>query len=128
MRVVATKEFARFARKERLGPDQLCEAVDRASSGLVDVDLGGGVIKQRVAQPGQGRSGGFRTIIAFRSGDRSIFMYGFAKDRKANLTDDELLVYRRLAEIFLGADNAMLGRLLAADELKEVDCYAEEER
>ncbi len=128
LRVFATKEFARFARKERLGPDQLCEAVDRASSGLVDADLGGGVIKQRVARQGQGRSGGFRTIIAFRSGDRSIFMYGFAKNRKANLSDDELVVYRRLAEIFLGADNAMLGRLLAADELKEVDCDGQEER
>lgn len=128
LRAFATKEFARFARREHLGPDQLCEAVNRASSGLVDADLGGGVIKQRVARRGQGRSGGFRTIIAFRSGDRSIFMYGFAKNRKANLTDDELVVYRRLAEIFLGADNAMLGRLLAADELKEVDCDGQEER
>ena len=128
MRVFATKEFARFARKERLGPDQLCEAVDRADSGLIDADLGGGVIKQRVARQGQGRSGGFRTIIAFRSGDRSIFMYGFAKNRKANLTDDELVVYRRLAGIFLGADNAMLGRLLHADELKEVYCDGQEER
>ena len=55
-------------------------------------------------------------------------MYGFAKNRKANLTDDELVVYRRLAGIFLGADNAMLERLLAADELKEVDCDGQEER
>ena len=128
LRVFATKEFAHFARKEHLGTDQLCEAVNRASSGLVDADLGGGVIKQRVARQGQGRSGGFRTIIAFRSGDRSIFMYGFAKNRKANLTDDELVVYRRLAEIFLGAGDAMIGRMLAADELKEVDCDGQEER
>ena len=121
MRVFVTKEFARFARKENLGPAQLCEAVNRASSGLVDADLGGGVIKQRVARQGQGRSGGYRTIIAFRSGDRCIFMYGFAKNRKANLNDDELVVYRRLAEILLDANNAMLGRMLDADELKEVD-------
>jgi len=66
---------------------------------LIDADLGGGVIKQRVARQGQGRSGGFRTIIAFRSGDRSIFMYGFAKNRKANVSDDELEVYRRLATV-----------------------------
>jgi len=111
-----------------LGPDQLCEAVDRAASGLIDADLGGGVIKQRVARQGQGRSSGYRTIIAFRSGNRSIFMYGFAKNRKANLTNDELRVYRRLADIFLGADNTMLGRLLDADELKEVDCDGQEER
>ncbi|MGQ0456254.1 MAG: type II toxin-antitoxin system RelE/ParE family toxin [Hyphomicrobium sp.] len=126
MRVFATKEFARFARKERIGSSQLCEAVCRARNGLIDADLGGGVIKQRVARQGQGRSGGYRTIIAFRSGDRSIFMYGFAKSGKANLSDDELEVYRRLATVFLEADAAILQRLIAAGELKEVECDGQE--
>ena len=126
MRVFATKEFARFARKERIGSSQLCEAVRRAGSGLIDADLGGGVIKQRVARQGQGRSGGYRTIIAFRSGDRSVFMYGFAKNSKASLSDDELEVYRRLATAFLEADTAIMQRLIAADELKEVECDDQE--
>ncbi|MEZ5900031.1 MAG: type II toxin-antitoxin system RelE/ParE family toxin [Hyphomicrobiaceae bacterium] len=126
MRVFATKEFARFARKERIGSSQLCETVLRAGSGLIDADLGGGVIKQRVARQGQGRSGGYRTIIAFRSGDRSIFMYGFAKNSKANLSDDELEVYRRLAQAFLQANAATLQRLVAAGELKEVECDDQE--
>lgn len=127
MRVFATKEFARFARKERIGSSQLCDAVSRGSKGLIDADLGGGVIKQRVVRQGQGRSGGYRTIIAFRSGDRSIFMYGFAKNSKANLSDDELEVYRRLATVFLEADAAMLQRLIDACELKEVECDGQEE-
>lgn len=127
MRVFATKEFARFARKERLGSSQLCEAVRRSESGLIDADLGGGVIKQRVARQGQGRSGGYRTIIAFRSGDRSVFMYGFAKNRKANLSDDELEVYRRLASVFLNADAAAIQRLVDASELKEVECDGQED-
>jgi len=126
LRVFATKEFARFTRKERIGSSQLSEAVRRAGSGLIDADLGGGVIKQRVARQGQGRSGGYRTIIAFRSGDRSIFMYGFAKNSKANLSDDELEVYRRLATVFLKADAAMVQRLIAAGELKEVECDDQE--
>ena len=127
MRVFATKEFARFARKERIGSSQLCEAVCRSESGLIDADLGGGVIKQRVARQGQGRSGGYRTIIAFRSGNRSVFMYGFAKNRKANLSDDELEVYRRLASVFLKADAAVIQRLVDAGELKEVECDGQED-
>ena len=126
MRVFATKEFARFARKEHIGTSQLCEAVYRAGSGLIDADLGGGVIKQRVARPGQGRSGGYRTIIAFRSGDLSIFMYGFAKNSKANLSDDELEVYRRLATVFLEADAEVVQRLIDTGELKEVECDGQE--
>lgn len=127
MRVFATKEFARFARKERIGSNQLCEAARRAESGLIDADLGGGVIKQRVARQGQGRSDGYRTIIAFRSGDRSVFMYGFAKNSRANLSDYELEVYRRLSTVFLEADAATLQRLIAAGELKEVECDGPED-
>lgn len=126
MRVFVTKEFARFARKERIGSIQLCGAVRRAGSGLIDADLGCGVIKQRVARQGQGRSGGYRTIIAFRSGVRSVFIYGFAKNSKANLADDELDVYRRLATVVLEADAATLRRLIAAGELKEMECDGQE--
>ena len=122
MRVFTTKEFGRFARKSRVGDDQLCEAIDRAQRGLMDADLGGGVIKQRVARPGQGRSGGYRTIIAFRPADRSVFMYGFAKSGRANLTAGELAVYKKLAVVFLGASAKELDGLLDSGELNEVAC------
>ena len=122
MRVFQTREFVRFARKERIGDDRLCEAVDRAERGLIDADLGGGVIKQRVARPGQGSSRGYRTIIAFRSADRSVFMYGFAKSGKANLTGNELSVYRKLDALFLAANAGNLITLIAGGELSEVTC------
>lgn len=59
-----TKAFARFARRERIRDRALCEAVERIAEGLIDADLGGGVIKQRIARKGGGRSGGFRDRAA----------------------------------------------------------------
>lgn len=122
MRVFVTKEFARFARREGISADRLCEAVVRAVRGLIDADLGGGVIKQRIARSGQGRSGGYRTIVAFHVEDRSVYMYGFAKNRKVSLTTSELMVYRQLAEAFLAATAEMIDRLMDDDELREIDC------
>jgi len=67
LRIFKTKSFVRFARRERISDASLCEAIRRAERGLIDADLGGGVIKQRVARAGQGRSGGFRVLIAYRA-------------------------------------------------------------
>ena len=75
MRTFKTKPFARFASREDIADEALCDAVKRAARGMVDADLGGGVIKQRVARRGQGRSGGFRTIVAFRGRERAFFVY-----------------------------------------------------
>ena len=127
MRVFKTREFSRFAHRERIRDGDLCEAVERAELGLVDADLGGGVIKQRVARPGQGRSGGFRTVIAFRSGQRSIFMFGFAKSRKANLSGPELVQYRALADFFLLANEATIKKMIDEDELSEIDCDGQDD-
>ena len=62
-RIFKTRWFERFARKEKIRNAVLLDAVARAEKGQLDADLGGGVIKQRVARPGQGKSGGYRTII-----------------------------------------------------------------
>jgi hypothetical protein len=72
MRVFKTRDFARFARKEGIDDARLCEAIERAERGLIDDDLGGGVIMQRVARPGKGRSGGYRTLIAYRTEARAV--------------------------------------------------------
>jgi hypothetical protein len=120
VRILKTKDFARFARKARIGDDDLREAVDRADQGLIDADLGGGLIKQRIARFGQGRSRGFRTIIAWRSKQRSIFVYGFAKNRRDNISDADLTAFRDLAALLLGYDGAELKRAVVAGELLEV--------
>ena len=79
-----------FTRREGISDDALRDAVARAERGLIDADLGGGVIKQRVPRPGQGRSGGFRTLIAFKAAERSVFLFGFAKNDQDNIDAREL--------------------------------------
>ena len=79
MRIFKSRWFQRFAQKEAITDVVLREAVARAEQGQIDADLGGEVIKQRIARPGQGRSKGYRTIIFFRRGVRAFFVYGFAK-------------------------------------------------
>ena len=124
MRVFKTKDFARFARRERIADEQLCDATKRAERGLVDADLGGGLIKQRLARPGQGRSGGYRTIIVWRLRQRCIFVHGFAKSGKADLTPGELEVYRKFAALLLRYDDEALERAVTGNELVEVMCDA----
>lgn len=121
MRIFATKWMVRFARKERIAELSLREAIDRAECGLVDADLGGGLIKQRVARSGQGRSGGYRMIVAYREGDRAVFLYGFAKSEQENIDPDELLTLREIGAAWLAADDAMLAKALSDGTVQEVD-------
>ncbi len=101
MRTYKTKSFTRFAKRTELDDDDLLDVVRRADQGLIDADLGGGVIKQRVARVGSGRASGFRTIILFRKGDLAFFVYGFAKSDLTNLRPDELKAFRMLANEYL---------------------------
>ena len=77
MRVFKSKRFAKFARQERISDAKLCEAVGDAEAGRIDADYGGGVIKQRISRPNEGKPGGYRAIILFRKGQLSFFVYGF---------------------------------------------------
>lgn len=126
MRVFKTRDFARFARKEGIDDERLCEAIERAERGLIDADLGGGVIKQRVARPGKGRSGGFRTLIAYRTEARAIFVYGFAKSAKDNVSAAELAALKRLATEYLGYDRKQVDTHLKDGAWTEVMCDADQ--
>jgi hypothetical protein len=122
LRVFATKVFARFARRERLDDERLCEAIARAGRGSIDADLGGGLIKQRVARRGGGRSGGYRTLIAYRAGQRSVFLYGFAKSERDNVGLGELEALKKLARLYLGYSDAQVATAVEWAELNEVQC------
>lgn len=120
MRIFKTRWFIRFARSERITDSRLSEAVERVGRGLIDADLGGGVIKQRLARPGQGRSGGYRVLIAYRAGHRAVFLYGFAKRERENIEPDELLTLREIAAAWLSADTKKIADAVNQGALKEV--------
>ena len=122
MRTFKTKAFVRFADREGMPDAALCEAVRRARRGLIDADLGGGVIKQRIARKGGGRSGGFRTIVLFRRGGLAFFVYGFAKSGRESLRRDELETFRRLAGEYLALDGTGLAAAQAVGAIIEVEC------
>jgi len=126
LRIYKLKAFARFQRREGLADVGLAKAVRNAEEGLVDADLGGCLIKQRVAGAGQGKSGGYRTVLAFRRGERSVFLYGFAKSERANIDDDELEALRDLGRTYLELDAKKIEAAIAAGELLEVG-YGEKE-
>ncbi len=122
MQTFKTKAFARFANREGLEDAALCEAIGRARRGLIDADLGGSVIKQRIARRGGGRSGGFRTIVLFRRGELAFFVYGFAKSGRDNVRRDELAAFRLLADEYLSLDPAGLAAAQAVGAIIEVEC------
>ena len=122
MRTFKTKPFARFAEREGMEDAALCDAVRRIDRGQIDADLGGGVMKQRIARKGQGRSGGFRAIVLFRRGELAFFIYGFAKRHRANLRRDELRAFRAIAAELLELNAAGLEAALANGTIIEVTC------
>ena len=120
VRIFKSRWFQRFARKEGIADAVLCEAVARAEEGQIDADLGGGVIKQRIARPGQGRSKGYRTIVFFRRGTTAFFVYGFAKSQRANIDRDEEEQFKEAAKHVLALTEKQLAELLKKGDFMEV--------
>jgi len=98
----------------------LRDAIGRAERGLIDADLGGGLIKQRVARSNEGRSSGFRMIVVYRTQSRAFFIYGFAKNERGNIKDDELQSFRDIAKDLLGHSDAVLDKAVRAGKLREI--------
>jgi len=112
--------MARYARREGINHGALLEAVQRAEFGLIDADLGGGLIKQRVARKGQGRSGGHRMIIAYRRAGRAVFLLGFAKSMRANIGRDDIAELREIGSNWLKASDDLITEAIDQGKLEEV--------
>jgi hypothetical protein len=126
-RVFKTRSFARWMRKTELSDAALCAAVVEMASGLIDADLGGGVLKKRVALPGRGKSGSARTLVATNRGSRWFFVFGFEKNERANIDDKELEAVQRLAADLLKLDAKQIDAHLARDALAEI-CHHDQTR
>jgi len=124
MAVYKTRWFDRWARKEGLTTSSLCAAVREMAAGLYDADLGSGLLKKRIARPGQGKRGGFRTLVATNKGTRWVFVYGFPKNERSNIDKDEEDALKKLAAHLLALTVSALGQAQDAGELMEVDCDA----
>lgn len=121
MRILKNKAFNKWAAKEGIRDDALRTAVDEMARGLVDAELGGQVFKKRVATTGRGKSGGVRTLLAYKAGDKAFFVYGFAKNTRSNIKDDELGALKKLAKELLGYTNRQLKQAIERGALIEVN-------
>lgn len=127
MAIYETRWFDRWARRQGLTSLALCAAVREMMDGLLDADLGGGLFKKRIARPGQGKSGGYRTLVATRKGHRWVFVYGFPKNERGNIDRDEEEALKMLAAHLLALTAQAVAKATRAGELIEVECDAQDE-
>lgn len=121
MRIFKNKWFSKFAKKEGIGDEKLIQAVRDIDAGQIDADYGGGVVKQRIARPKEGKSGGYRTIILIRKGDKAFFVYGFAKSVLDNIDGADVRGFKKLAKAMLSVTPAQLVQLLEKGEIEEIE-------
>jgi hypothetical protein len=120
VRVFKNTWFTRFANKEGITDAELKETVNQLETGQADADLGGGVYKMRIARPGEGKSGGYRVIVFFKSEERTFFVYGFAKADKENITGNDLRVFKNRSKDVFSMTEAQINSQLKEGNFIEV--------
>lgn len=119
-RIFKTRTFQRWMRKTLLTDIALCQAVEEMANGLIDADLGNGLMKKRVALPGKGKRGGSRVLLATNRGDRWIFIFGFEKNDRDNVTKAELKVLKDITSSALAWTQDQLESALTGGVLLEI--------
>ncbi len=119
-RVFKTRSFARWASKANLVDAALCAAVEEMSNGLVDSDLGSGVVKKRIAVPGRGKRGGARTLLATNKASRCFFMFGLEKNERDNIDARELEALQTLVKNYLALTASQLNEALTTKVFEEI--------
>ena len=120
LRIFKNKSFTKFAKKERISDKKLSDMIKDIENGMIDVDYGSGVIKQRLARPNQGKSAGYRCIILFRVKERAFFMYGFPKNERDNISQEDEQVFKDLSQQMFDFSDVDIERMLESGVLMEV--------
>jgi len=119
-RVFKTKSFSKWMNKTELKDDDLLQAVEEIENGLIDASLGGHILKKRIAMPGAGKRSGTRTIVASQFLNKWFFLFGFEKNEKSNITENELVYLQEVAKRLLHLSDQDIEVLILAGELKEL--------
>ena len=120
MNKLMTKEFAKWAEKQQIPENELVYAIDEIQNGLLDANLGGHIYKKRIRFKGQGKSKSGRTIICYKKNDRAIFVHGFAKHEKDNLSKKELHAFKEFAKILLALTQDAINTAIKNGDFIEV--------
>jgi hypothetical protein len=120
-RIFKTKTFSRWLNKNDLNNRYLLEAIEEMEKGLVDADLGCNVYKKRVKRPGMGKRSGARVIVATKLLKRWYLMFGFTKNEKLNISDDELLSLQETAKRLLNLSDQEIEAAISANQLEELE-------
>lgn len=125
MKVYKTHVFSKWSKNEGITDSSLCKAIDEMCQGLIDAELGSGLVKKRMSKPGQGKRGSYRTLLAFRNTQRAIFLTGFSKNMIDNISSAEKDVFKKLCGIYLNASPNNLEAMCKAKTLFEVSYETE---
>ena len=123
LRLLKDLEFHKWAKSEGVTNAMLCAAAVEIEGGLVDARLGGFLIKKRVAEPGRGKRGSYRTIAAHRQGNRLIFLHGFSKNEKDNISNKELKALRKLGDQYMEYSESTVSKQVAERIMVEIKCH-----
>jgi len=120
MRVFKTKTFDRCAKKSNVSDEALIASAIEISQGNFEANLGSNIFKKRIATKGRGKSGSVRTIVAFKINGHSFFMFGYEKNDKSSLTENEERALRLVAKGMFEKTEAELNKLVKNGALVEV--------
>lgn len=121
IRLFKTRHFEQWMKKTELSDTLLRQSIQEIENGLIDADLGGGIVKKRIALPHRGKSGSIRTIIATNKNDRWFFLLGYEKNEQANINKKELVFLKYLAADLLALSEQELQLSLKNKILIEIN-------